>query len=190
MRVALAVTFAAVATAPWSLACVDRSDALKTSAADDDSASSEVVTSSGPTPSSSASTAVDGGPTGPTGGSDGEEPYLDCRPLFYDPFARMNCAQTYGAYPSDSWSSFACNTCICVETCEQDADCIDRGAPVPPTCFTAVTNPDFQLCVLLCGADEECPGEMVCLYSEQLGDSACFLPWVKPQCCELSGTNC
>jgi hypothetical protein len=113
-----------------------------------------------------------------------QEPYIDCRPVFYDPFTPHECTQTFGADPVESWNSFACNVCLCVELCEQVDDCVDRGAPVPPTCVSPLGNPDFHFCALLCDGDEDCPTEMACLPSAQLGEKACFLAWAKPECCE------
>jgi hypothetical protein len=35
-----------------------------------------------------------------------QEPYIDCRPIFYDPFTPHECTQTFGADPVESWNSF------------------------------------------------------------------------------------
>jgi len=172
---------------PWQIACADRD---VTTNASGTSSSTGAVGSTGWTPVSGDSTAAEGATTA---GSGAQDLYIDCRPIFYDPSpsAPYECTQTYGAFPSEHWSSFACNVCLCVESCEQSSDCIDRGAPVPPSCVSTAANPDFRLCALLCEDDGDCPGEMVCLPSMHLGDSACFLPWTKPACCESpEATGC
>lgn len=174
--------------APWCIACTDRDVTSKTSGTESGSSSSGPMASTGSVGSSTDSA---GSGVATTAGSGAQEPYIDCRPNIYDPFTPHECTQTFGADPVESWNSFACNVCLCTERCEQVEDCIDRGAPVPPSCVALPENPDSRLCVLLCEGDDDCPGEMVCLPSVQLADSACFLPWMKPECCDSpDATGC
>lgn len=122
-------------------------------------------------------------------GSQGEEqggvtaPLTDCRPV-WDSVYIPACTQTWGATKTEAWNDVACGACVCFEPCTKDADCIERDAPVLPTCVTPTSNPDVSLCLLVCDADADCPADTVCLPSEHVAENACYFLWEKPQCCE------
>jgi hypothetical protein len=185
----------APATVAWMLCvgCADRSvgnesGTTSTTTSQPEAGSSDPETSEAPTPDTASAEA--------TAGSSGDVPvmYPDCR-IFFPGYPEPpegppeNCSQGYGATITDAWVAFACGNCVCVEFCEQDGDCIDRGAPVPPRCLP-LANPESSACFLVCEDDQDCPTDMVCLPSDHLSEKACYLPWLKPECCEQGGPTC
>lgn len=171
--------------------CADRSVAKETEATNEATSQAETGSSNADTSGKRATSSSEA--TASTSG-DVPVPYPDCRvhfPGYPEPpeGPPESCFQAYGATITEAWVAFACGNCVCVEFCEQDGDCIDRGAPVSPRCLP-LANPESSACFLVCEDDQDCPTDMVCLPSDHLSEKACYLPWRKPECCEQSGPTC
>lgn len=146
--------------------------------------------------SSSAQSSESSGPIGSEGVADAGEasssggaallPYPDCRQSFTGGI--RDCSGAWGGGDPNEWRDFACEVCLCSDSCMSHDDCFDPGARAVPQCVPLSAEPQYKACFLVCERDEDCPPEMVCITAGASDVQACHWTWAKPQCCNEGGS--